>query len=376
LEAPKLGAFLCYAICTWWKGYIAKKHFRYKAGTENYKYCIESTLKEFFSNIFKHCENAVREHYSHKRKISTDTYYTNPEVKAKFDTKIALKVKEVLPAQVSKIRQPDEATEIELYFQNTNRWKIKFEELTANYKNNPKQFVESITGLGNLNKKNPSIENIFFEASKFISKYDKECTLLLYVHYLYHDLRSPTFDNKQLTKTIQKNLFKDQEQLQGFQTIVNELIKDKDLEKALQAGSKFYAVKRKKINLSETAIKEVQQDHSGTVELLNDILKDGHGEENNLIKIEEINPEVVEIEIAQTTDVIQAPLYVDGIAFTPIHATALDMFAKSNFLVPHTELETFAKSKGVFKNQLVESINEICYDNLDDVLIEEEEEYL
>jgi hypothetical protein len=38
-------------------------------------------------------------------------------------------------------------------------------------------------------------------------------------------------------------------------------------------------------------------------------------------------------------------------------------------------LETFAKSKGVFKNQLIESINEICYEILDDVLIEEEDEF-
>jgi hypothetical protein len=35
----------------------------------------------------------------------------------------------------------------------------------------------------------------------------------------------------------------------------------------------------------------------------------------------------------------------------------------------------FAKSKGIFKNQLIESINEICYDFLDDVLIEEEDDY-
>ena len=40
-----------------------------------------------------------------------------------------------------------------------------------------------------------------------------------------------------------------------------------------------------------------------------------------------------------------------------------------------TEFEAFAKSKGVFKNQLIESINDICFERLDDVLIEEDEEY-
>jgi hypothetical protein len=354
---------------------IARKHFKYKAGSNNYKYSIDSTTNEFYSNIFKHCENAVREYYGHKRKINTDTFYTTAEAKTEFETKIISKVAEILPTLISKVALPDEATEIELYSQNTSRWKIKFEELTANYKGNPKQFVESIVALGTLNKKNPSIENIFFEASKFISKYDKEIALVLYVHYLYHDLKSATFDNKQLTKTIQKILFKTNEQLHDFEIVVIELIKDKNLEKALQGVSKIYAVKRKKIQLDIASIKEVQKQDSGTVELLNEYLKDEYEDENNTITTQEINSEEVTIEITQKTEEVQHPIYVSDIAFTQIHTTALEIFVKSNFSVSQSELETFAKSKGIFKNQLIESINEICYEDLDDVLIEEEDEH-
>lgn len=354
---------------------IARKHFKYKAGSNNYKYSIDSTTNEFYSNIFKHCENAVREYYGHKRKINTDTYYTTAEAKTEFEKKIVSKVAEILPTLISKVTLPDEATEIELYSQNTSRWKIKFEELTGNYKDNPKQFIEIIVSLGALNKKNPSIENIFFEASKFISKYDKETALTLYVHYLYHDLKSATFDNKQLTKTIQKNLFKSNEQLHDFEIVVSELIKDKNLDKALQGVSKIYTVKRKKIQLDTTSIKEVQQQHSGTVELLNEYLKDEYEDENNTIKTQEINSEEVTIEITQKKEEVQHSSYVSDIAFTQIHTTALEIFTKSNFSVSQSEIEIFAKSKGVFKNQLIESINEVCYENLDDVLIEEEDEY-
>ena len=67
---------------------IARKHFKYKNGSQNYKYCIETTTNEFYSHIFKHCENAVREYYGHKRKINTDTYYTTAEAKTEFETKI------------------------------------------------------------------------------------------------------------------------------------------------------------------------------------------------------------------------------------------------------------------------------------------------
>ncbi|MBI5404045.1 MAG: hypothetical protein HY959_11645 [Ignavibacteriae bacterium] len=354
---------------------IARKHFKYKTGSQNYKYCIETTTNEFYSHIFKHCENAVREYYGHKRKINTDTYCTTAEAKTEFDTKIISKVSELLPTLVSKVTPPDEATDIELYSQNTNRWKIKFEELTTNYKDNLKGFIDSIISLGNLNKKNPSIENIFFEASKFIAKYDKESALTFYVHYLYHDLKSATYDNKQLTKTIQKSLFKTNEQLHDFEVIVSELINDKNLEKALQAVSKVYVVKRKKIQLDTVSIKEVQQKHSGTVELLNEYLKDDYDDENNTIKTQEISNEEIKIEITQKSDRIIQSIYIADIALTEIHTTAIELFAKNNFSISQTDLETFAKSKGVFKNQLIESINEVCYDYLDDVFIEEEDEY-
>jgi len=354
---------------------IARKHFKYKNGSQNYKYCIETTTNEFYSHIFKHCENAVREYYGHKRKINTDTYYTTPEAKTEFETKITSKVSELLPVLVSKVTPPDEATDIELYSQNTNRWKIKFEELITNYNDKPKRFIDSITTLGKLNKKNPSIENIFFEASKFIAKYDKESALALYIHYLYHDLKSATFDNKQLTKTIQKSLFKTNEQLHDFEIIVSELIKDKNLDKALRGVTKVYEIKRKKIELDTASIKAVQQQHFGTVELLNEYLKDDFEDENNSIKSQEISSEEIKIEITQKGEIINHSAFISDLSFTPTHVAALEFFSKNNFSVPQSELEVFAKSKGLFKNQLIESINETCYEFLDELLIEEEDDH-
>jgi hypothetical protein len=119
----------------------------------------------------------------------------------------------------------------------------------------------------------------------------------------------------------------------------------------------------------------VQQQDSGTVELLNEYLKDDYEDESNSIKTQEINSEEVTIQITQKTEVIENSIYVSTITFTQLQTTTLEIFTKSNFSVPQSDLEIFAKSKGVFKNQLVENINATCYDFLDDVLIEEEEEY-
>ena len=354
---------------------IARKHYKYKKGSYNYKHCIETTINEIYSHVFKNCENAVRELYGHKRKINTEISYNTLEVKTDYETKIIFKVLSLLSRLISKVSLPDEATEIELYSQNTNRWKLMFEKLTTNFNNNPKEFIDSIIVLGKLNEKNPSVENIFFEASKFIAKYDKEAALSLYVCYLYHDLKSPTFDNKQLTKTIQKSLFKTNEQLQNFEKIVSELVKDKDLDKALKNVSKVYEIKRKKIQLDSNSIEQVQQQHAGTVELLNEYLKDDFEDESNSIKSQEVNDEELKMEITpKFEEAVRSP-FINELSFSLIQISALDLFLKNNFSLPKSELEVFAKSKGIFINQLVESINETCYDLLDDVLIDEDDSY-
>jgi hypothetical protein len=178
-----------------------------------------------------------------------------------------------------------------------------------------------------------------------------------------------------MTKTIQKNLFNSNEQLHEFEIIVSELIKSKNLNDALIGVSKIFTVKRKKIQLSTSSIKEVQQQHSETVELLNEYLKDEYEDETNTIKTQQINEEEVKIEITQKRDEDQHSIYVSDIEFTSNHLSVIEIFLKNNFSVPQIEIEIFAKSKGVFKNQLIESINEVCYEKLDDVLIEEEDEY-
>ncbi|WP_369765044.1 tellurite resistance TerB C-terminal domain-containing protein [Flavobacterium sp. WC2429] len=354
---------------------IARKQFRYRKGSDNYKYAIDSTRKEFFLYILKFCENTVREFYCHKRKLNLDIHYTSEEAKMEFEIKIVSKVNDLLPILISKVAKPDEATDIELNAQNTTRWKIKLEELTINYNAKPKEFIDSVISLGKLNKKNPSVENVFFEASKFIAKHDKESSLILYVYYLYYDLKSLTFDNKQHTKTIQKSLFKTNEQFDDFQLIVNNLIESKNLNKALKQVPDIYKIKRKTIQLDRTSIKEVIEQHSETVELLNEYLKDDVEEEVIGVEFEDVGKQEIEIKIPNSNKELHKSTFVDEIILTEIHIATLELFTKNNFSISQIDFETFAKSKGVFKNQLIESINETCYDFLDDLLIEEEEDY-
>ncbi len=356
---------------------IARKHFRYyKPTTDNYKSCIKLTINEFYTNIFKHCENAVRERYWHKRKIATDaTFFTTPIAKQEYEDKILQKVTELLKALVLDITLPDEPTDILLYTQNTSRWKIKLDDIANDYKGNTKEFIDSILSLGNLNRNNPYLENIFFEASKFISKQDNATALKLYIYYLHFGLSSLAFQRKQLPKTVKKTLFKTDEHLKDFETIISVLSKDKNLEKALEDVSEIYAIKRKKITLDITAIKEVQEQHSGTVELLNEYLKDDEEDNSNTLAHNVIKPNEVDSEIIQTKSAIQNTVYIANIRFTDLQIKVLELFSKNNFSVSQIDISTFAKLNGVFSNQLIENINDVCYDYLDDVLIEEEDNY-
>ena len=91
-------------------------------------------------------------------------------------------------------------------------------------------------------------------------------------------------------------MFKTDEQLQEFEIIVNDLVADKDLEKALKRICKVYEAKRKKIKLNTDSIIDVQKQHSDTVEQLSPLLSDepkedefseiSHGNNNEEIKIE------------------------------------------------------------------------------------------
>ncbi|MBK8682213.1 MAG: hypothetical protein IPN31_09975 [Bacteroidetes bacterium] len=353
-----------------------KKQYKYRKGSYNYNNAITELRNKYNQCIYKTCENELRGFLNVGRRTELNWYLRTNEALNLFEEKVLSIVYPYIEEDLFKNYPIDLESEILINNYNRSRYKEILEKIKVDFnEQNINVFKQQIAELEKRNFENPFIENIYYEASKFISNVNNILALEYYVRYVYYDLKSATFDNKQFTKTIQKSLFKTNEQLHDFEIIVSELIKDKNLDKALKSVSKIYEIKRKKIHLDITSIKEVQQQHSTTVELLNEYLKDDSEDENNSIKSQEISNEEIKIEITQKHDDISHSAFVYELPFTPIHISALELFSKSNFSVMQSELEQFAKSKGVFKNQLIESINETCYEFLDDVLIEEEEDY-
>jgi hypothetical protein len=349
------------------------KHYRYRNGSYNYKSAYEVFINNIHQTIYKLCENKLRDHFNVGRKTDLNWYIHSEQALAEFKIKFQDHIDKILIEQIGKLKAPDLETEIALNEYTKTRWKNKIEELEATFDEKKiADYVKEVYSLEKANTLNPSIENIFYQASKFISKYDKITALKFYVDYLYYDLKSVKFDNKQLTKTIQKSLFKTNEQLNDFEIIVSDLIKDKNRDKAVKAVAALYTTKRKKIQLDSSVIKEVHEKHSDTVELLNEYLQDEIEEENSSIKANEINKEEVKIKI-KTQDV-ETPHLSNKLGLNINQMELLDLLSKNSFTISQQQLVSFAKAKGVLKNQLVESINETCFETIDDILIEEDGE--
>jgi len=354
---------------------IVALQYNYRKESLNYRFTYDSVQTEIYNHILKLCENNVREVYGIKRKINTDFNYSSPDILDKFNKKIVSKLDIFLKENQGQILDADSRTNIILNENNTNRWKDKFEIIKEDYSNSI-AFEREIFRLTDVNIRNPSVDTIFFEASKFIAEYDKTCSLRLYIHYLEKDLQSPKFDNKQLNKTIQKNLFTTKEQLVDFEKILSQFISDRNLEAAIKNVNELYLPKRKKIVINRKAIEDVQKLDLETSKLLGELLSDDFEDENISIKTEETeNQEEITFNIINKNSEPQILKYLEELNLTDIHKEILDLFEKQSFNILQTELEDFIKSKNLFMGSTIDSINDCCFEILDDVLIEEDEDY-
>ncbi|MGM0582245.1 MAG: tellurite resistance TerB C-terminal domain-containing protein [Bacteroidota bacterium] len=334
------------------------------------RWAIAKFHESFYITFYKTIENMVREEFGHKRKLSFERYYPYSKSTSYIDETIGNSISEIIVDKLKSLDEPDFETQIELNTQNVNRWKIQFEILKNGFKVAEKdKFLDVINTIEELNQKNPNIENIFFEASKFIAKYDNVQALKYYAKYIYYDLKSARFDNRELTKTVQKSLFKTEEQINEFKKIIADLIETRDIQKALEKISKFYIPKRKRIQLDRSIIQEVEQKHEGTVELLNEYLID----EEDKSEMDDNNGEDIQVEVIPSQEYDSK--FISELSMDKVQADFVEMIVSNSFQINQNDADKYATENGMFKNQLIDSINEACEEYLDgEALIEEDEE--
>lgn len=338
---------------------IARKYHRYRQHSRNYNNFMQSSSTEQFSALFKICENGVRRHYGHKRRVQIPAYCSHPAIVDSFSQNMYDRFDALVNDQLPALPQLNDLLETELNAQNTTRWKEKFGTLVAHI-HNGKTFMSDIHELVRLNRLNPSKDQIYFEASKAIAKTDKTAALTLYIYYLNVELKSELFDYKSLSKSLKKNLFHNDDQLAEFEAIVSSFIEKRDLQEALKKTELFYLPQRRHIHINRNHVRQIQQHHADTVSLLNKYLQD-----EEVPEVEITVPEPVEPSSHLTTYTV--PL-------NEIQEHVLHLFEKNNYRLLPNDLSDFVREKGYFLNQVIDSINDVVYDLIDDLLIEEEED--
>lgn len=347
-----------------------RKQYGYRKGSSNYKYTFDYEYDEVYRHIFRLNENYLREWFQHKRKLNTELNI-DPAILEKYNQLIEF-LPSIFDGNSSNIEKPPYNAELQLNTMNTTRWKFYFDVFIKDFTGDLSSYKHKIDELANFNKNNPSLENIYYEASKFIAKYDTLLSLEYYIKYIDADLKSSTVNSKKINQTVQKKLFKTEEQIIQFEKIVNEFIQDRNLAKALEQLQSIYQVKRKKIELNIDAIKEVKSQLSDTVVLLNEYLED----ENEDVSISNQQDETISLNLNQIipNSVLIESNYKTELELNEIQIKLLELFIKYDLNIHKEEVHEFVSRHNIFLESLIDSINEKCYELLDDNLIEDEDE--
>lgn len=350
---------------------------RFKAGYEGWsnsysRYYAGRAETEIFTIIFKRVENSVRESYGHTRKVSDELTSFDKDSNNEFDDKIGKVLNDVIREQSNKISPPDFKTQIELNAQNVNRWKREFNVAKNNFNSKNKElFIEVINNLEKSNCNNPNIENIFFDASRFITKYDKQQALIYYSKYVYYNIKSEKFKRKKLTKTAKRILFDTEDQKENFNKIISDLIRTRSIKNTLKQVALIYVPKRREIKLNPQKIQEAKERHKGTVALLNNYLQ----EEDPLESMMEEDSLVVSTEDTTISEMNMESRFIVGIKMNKVQEELVKNIVDNKYEIKQEEVEQYALQHGMFKNQLIDSINEACEEVLGgEALIEEEDD--
>ncbi len=355
--------------------YIKKFHLNFKEIShlnsinipwENFvfiDFCAEEVLRLYIETIRNFPELLVKKIL--KREQNLTLKYCIWQVQYKYNYKISkLKMPEELindiPSGIKTfvdsltetIPALNEKQEKKLCTYDSTRWRRKFDQLTDTYKGNAGEFYNEILNLASDFSYISTIRAIYHKAHQFMADKNKEISAKLYIHYLSIKSESETFKFTGINAKNKKLLFSGKNQEAEFEQIIEKFKTDNDLEKALNATKELLAFKRKTIHLDVIDINKAQQEYDVAVGILNEYLID-----------EEIPESVIK----------SSPLPENSNSQKNYPEKFLELFISNDYKLDKKEVDEFAEKEGTFASQLVNNINETYYDELNDVLIEEED---
>ena len=227
-----------------------------------------------------------------------------------------------------------------------------YKNITNNFNpNNPADFYEKICQLASSFEKIriTTTRDIYYRSYSFMIPHHKKTSMKFYLHYLNVKSASPTFIHKEIGIRNANRLFTDENQRKKFNAIC-EKCKNSNIDKTFELLDEMLTPKRKKINLNVESILKEKEKHNKVTQLLGEYLDDEEP-----------------IDISQKVEITE----------NDNQKEFFELFISHSFRLNQQEVNIFAQSKNLFKDQFIESINDAYYEELDDLLIEEEgEEYI
>jgi hypothetical protein len=190
--------------------------------------------------------------------------------------------------------------------------------------------------------------SIFIQAHRFLAGYNAAYSLMCYLQYLNVKTPSPNFRHRGIAKDSRQKLFRNKQQEKRFVDICNRLKRDKNMDGAIESLRILLRLSRRKIELDMPEIEDASRKLEETSELLGKYL-DGETE-------------------SDTGEMFSVPAALPSDRQNKL----IKLFESNNFVLNKEKINIFAQKEGVFSESLIQQINENCYDELDDLLIEED----
>ncbi|MDR3340631.1 MAG: hypothetical protein LBT25_11195 [Candidatus Symbiothrix sp.] len=248
-----------------------------------------------------------------------------------------------------------------LYSVNANLWEARYAYLTHNFdQNKTKEFYNDICELDEISNSRVMVaRKIYFQAYQFLADYNRVYSLICYLHYL-NVKTEVNSKHRIINKNFSKILFPNELMEKKFLEIGDRLLEDEDLDSAIENVKTLYVPTRKKIQLDILAIKEADNKQIHVAELLEKYLND--------------EKETVPLKTSSATQPPVQPSVQVDYTVSENEFALFKLFENKNYSVNKKEIDIFARKKGAFRDSLIQTINEKYYEELDDLLIEEEED--
>ncbi|HHV84920.1 MAG TPA: hypothetical protein GXX42_03745 [Petrimonas sp.] len=323
---------------------------------------VSERIKMVNSSIFRLCRNKLYERYGLNSNIGIFTYAHNDKSKNAI-TGLLTDIEQTMMSIVTALPEFTDEEEIIINSIYTTRWRNVYQQITESFNNDVQYYIRDITRLAKLNKENPGLRHLLFDASKFLTGKDNIAALKMYLHYVdvYHCFFKDA--EKPLPKYICKKLFKQDGQQNEFEEIVRQYKENKNRDEAFNAIEQIFLPKRKKLDLNSEEISRISEQYSETLQLLNEVMN----EEDTSELIPPSKQNIIKQESNKNESLQETKLELDS-----SYVELLGIFAQNDHTLTKLQVEDFARSKGMMVNGLIDQINEQCYDLLDDVLIEED----